>query len=418
MSKEDSIPGAARPRQNGTSETSSAVDLSSINAQKNAALSELAEARRELDQVRSKMKEVLSQVSSEIKALEEEKEALLSDLAASRTELEEARSRAKDVLSQTAWEIDAMRQETDLGFDDASVDIGASLSTGLSEFDVPTNELDAASLLREAERLAGTAPAVVGEAPSPEEDAYAAEMRDMIPRQVTLQEVSKASFPTTAAKTIFAKALKDFAAPDAAKRAEAARSLSCIHNELTVRAILAQLSTDPSPEVRGSCVNALTELGMKEGIPAVERALRDPASSVRLAAVRGLYSLAGVEKADMLVDMLSDEDEDVRHRAATCVGWLGQKNLAGKLVGLFSDRSSSVRRAAAEAAGNLRSRELVSALIDLLEDANEPVRKAALNAVERITGKRIAESFPRSKEARQRLIARWRQWWREETGQS
>jgi hypothetical protein len=397
----------------------SGTDLESIHAERDAALADLAAARQELDEVRAKMKNVLSQVSSEIKALEQEKEALLSDLAASRTELEEARSRAKDVLSSTAWEIDAMRHESDYGLSDDSE--AADESYSADDLGSPgEEEMEAASLVRETELLAQQAPAAAGHDISlgTGDDPYASDYEDeSLPRQVTLQEVTRASFPTTAAKTIFAKALKDFTSPDEAKRAEAAKSLACIHNELSVRAILAQLARDPSAEVRANCVNALTELGMKQGVPAVERALNDPTPSVRLAAVRGLYTLAGVEKADQLVRMLSDKDTDVRHRAATCVGWLGQKNLGAKLVSLFIDGTASVRRAAAEAAGNLRSRELVSALIDLLDDKEESVRKAALTAIETITGKRIAEAFPRGREARQRLIARWRQWWREETGQ-
>jgi len=112
--------------------------------------------------------------------------------------------------------------------------------------------------------------------------------------------------------------------------------------------------------------------------------------------------------------MLSDEDQDVRRRAATCIGWLGREAFAVELLPLLADSSVSVRRAAVEAMGSLRCRQVVSALIERLNDPEESIRKAVLGAIQTITGKKMSGPSPKSKKSFERLVARWREWWKEE----
>ena len=230
------------------------------------------------------------------------------------------------------------------------------------------------------------------------------------PGEVTAAEVSPDDFAGAAEALIFSRARKDMASRDDAARVRASRALGAIHHPLSVKTLSAHLARDPSAEVRKECVNALMALQMKEGLPAVERALSDRSPIVRLAAVRGTYRLEGAEGAASLIRMLSDEHEDVRRRAIACIGWLGQEHLAAKLVPLLSDKSVFVRRAALDALGNLKSLRVVSRVIDLLVDPDESVRKKAFAVLEAITGKQMAEAFPEDEHGHQLLLARWRAW--------
>ena len=76
---------------------------------------------------------------------------------------------------------------------------------------------------------------------------------------------------------------------------------------------------------------ALTTLRIKEGLPAVERALADQAACVRLAAVKGVYRLGGTKGIPMLMSALSDENDSVRYRAGVLVGWLGRNDMATEM---------------------------------------------------------------------------------------
>ncbi len=233
------------------------------------------------------------------------------------------------------------------------------------------------------------------------------------PSDVTLEELQVAVFLNAADRIIFRRALSDIASQDTSVRADAARTIAGVRHELSVKALIAQMAIEPSPQVRQECIKALTTLDKKEGLPTIVRALNDRAALVRLAAVWGLYRLLGAESVPALKHLLSDEDEEVRRRAATCIGWLGQEALAVELLPLLADRSVLVRRAAVEAMGNLRSRQVVSALIERMNEPEESIRKAVLSALKTITGNKISERFPPDEKSHQLLIARWREWWKE-----
>ncbi len=240
------------------------------------------------------------------------------------------------------------------------------------------------------------------EARPPSVRAYAA------PPEVTPAEASAAVFASARDTLIFSRALEEMAGQDPAARARVVRTLGGIPHELSVRALSARLARDPSAEVRRECVDALTALGIGEGLPAVERALSDTSGSVRLAAVRGVYRLAGLDAASSLIRMFSDEHEDVRRRAAACVGWLGKEHLAVELLPLLKDESVFVRRTALDALGTLDWRDAASEVVGLLDDPEESVRKKALDVFETITGEQLTETLPDDENGRQVLIALWR----------
>jgi HEAT repeat protein len=240
------------------------------------------------------------------------------------------------------------------------------------------------------------------------------EPKTLNPAAVTQEQVRAAVFSDTTEKIIFARALSDVSSHDTAARADAARVMAGVHHDLSVKALVAQMAREPSAQVRQECIKALTALKTKEALAAVDRALSDRAASVRLAAVWGLYHLNGAKNTSALVHMLSDEDKDVRRRAATCIGWLGQEELAVELLPLLADSSVLVRRAAVEAMSSLRCRQVVSALLERLNDPDESIRKVVLRAIQTITGKKMSGPSPKSKKSFERLVARWREWWKEE----
>jgi HEAT repeat protein len=327
--------------------------------------SELAAAQRKLKKAQSRAEKTQSKLASQLSELKAEKESLLSDLEQTRSEANEVAAREGELKTRVA------ALESDLS------DVRPEEETALSD--------------RAKEKV---------EMPSP--------------AAVTNEEVQAAVFPNTTDKIIFTSALSDIASRDATVRVGAAKTMAGVRHELSVKALVAQMASESSAQVRQECIKALAALEMKEALPAVERALTDEARSVRLAAVWGLYHLAGTESVPALIRMFYDEDEEVRRRAITCIGWLGQEELAVELLPLLDDNSVSVGRAAVEAMGNLRSRQTVSALIERLNDTDVSIRKAVLGVLKTITGKAMSGPFPRNEKSLQRLIARWQEWWKEE----
>ncbi len=332
---------------------------------------------------------------------------LESSLTEAQREVANAHDEAQEVQSRLEWQLSALRTKKEAVIQDRTEEEGgAAITPAEAAIEAPWEAI--AGRQGEVPEVAAARYGV--EEPQPQ----TIEPEASVLPDVTVQEVRDASFASTAARARFEKALSDFADRRVAVRAAAATAMGDISHELSVRALSGQLLRESSPQVREKCVVALVALGMKGGLPAVERALADPAASVRLPAVRAVYHLGGAEAARSLPRMLSDENEDVRRRAVTYVGWLDQEDLALKLLLPLNDSSVSVRRAAAEAAKNLRSPLMISVLIKRLNDPDESVRKAVLSAIEAITGEKKSAGLPADEGARQRLIGRWRRWWRKE----
>jgi len=233
-------------------------------------------------------------------------------------------------------------------------------------------------------------------------------------KAVTEEQIQKAVFPNATDKIIFTKTLSDIDSQDAVVRLDAVKTIAGIRHELSVQAIVAHIASESSAQVRQECIKALVELDMEQVLPAVENALEDQAGSVRLAAVWALYHLVRIDSAPALIRMFSDENEEVRRRAATCIGWLGEKRLAIELFPLLDDSSVSVRKAAVEAMGNLGNRQVVSSLIEQLNDPVDSIRKTVLSSLEKITGKKMSKAFPKGKKDFEHLIARWKEWRKDE----
>ncbi len=232
---------------------------------------------------------------------------------------------------------------------------------------------------------------------------------------VTLEEAKNADFSSVTEKINFIKALSDIKSQEEAIRINAVKTMGGIQHKYSLKTLVVQLTIEPKAQIRIECIKALAALNMKEGVRVIERALTEQSVSVRLAAVRGLYSLAGAESAPALVRMLSDVDADVRRRTATCICWLGQEDLAIELVPLLDDTNISVRRAAVEAMSNLRSRKVIPSLIRHLNDPDRRICRAINAALEAITGKKMGRMISIDEQSFRRLVARWQQWWKDES---
>jgi HEAT repeat protein len=352
--------------------------------------SELAAAQRELKKAQSRAEKTQSKLASQLGELKAEKESLLSDLEQAKSEANEAAAREGEAKTRVA----------------------------ALESDLAAAQYQLEKSHKEEEDAKSQPPSDLSDVRPEEETALSGRAKEKVeipsPAAVTDEEVQAAVFPTTTDKIIFMRALSDIASQDATVRVNAAKTMAGVRHELSVKALVAQMASESSAQVRQECIKALAALGMKEALPAVERALTDEARSVRLAAVWGLYHLAGTESVPALIRMFYDEDEEVRRRAITCIGWLGQEELAVELLPLLDDSSVSVGRAAVEAMGKLGNRQTVSALIERLNDPDVSIRKAVLGALKTITGKQMSGPFPRDEKSLQHLIARWQEWWKEE----
>ena len=377
------------------------------------ARSRLASQLRESQEVRDRLASDLEITQSSLQetidrenALKTRVDALESHLTIALRDLEEARAEVEKLRSELA---DATSRSS-LVTSDVSVE-DKTFSPEFGEEPVGSTPVETeAEPLTEVVAVAPAEGAIPpGNAQESQPSAAGAEAQDLSP--VSPEEVYAAVFPDAASRVIFRRACLELGSQNATTRASSAKALGGVRHELSVRVLAAQVAHEHSPQVRQECIKALTTLEMKQGLPAVERALTDPAPSVRLTAVRGLYRLAGAKGAPALASMLSDSNEEVRRRAATCIGWQGGEEDVAALSPLLTDRSVSVRHAAIEAMANLRSLRPVPSLIECLSDPEDSIQRVALAALEAITGKKMIESFPAEAESRERLIARWRAWW-------
>ncbi|MHC4085599.1 MAG: HEAT repeat domain-containing protein [Planctomycetota bacterium] len=363
--------------------------------------SKLAVTQRELKKNQSNAEKTESKLTSRLGELKAEKESLISDLKQMKSGVDEASIMENVVkkritalethLAETKRQLKKYRKEKKVKAVSIEQEIEPAMEPTVARSDDELN---------------------VKTEEQPSQGAVDAEMPS--PVAVMDEEAKAGVFLNATDKIIFTRALSDFTSQDATVRADAAKTMACVRNELSVNALVTQMACESSAQVRQECIKALGTLEMEEALPTIERALADEAGSVRLAAVWGLYHLAGTKSAPALIRMLTDKNEEVRRRAATCIGWLDQEELAVKLLPLLNDNSVSVRRATVETMGNLRSRQVISSLIELLNDPAESVRKVVFIALEKITGKKMSKSLPKDEEGFEHLTARWQEWWKEE----
>ena len=384
--------------------------------------SDLAAARGQLRETQSKAEQTQSQIATQLGELQSEKKALLTELEQARSQANEAAlqvSEAKtqaDVLEILETNLAAAEQRN-LEKPQPSFEMNLAQTGHEAKLPKPVEELVVGAGKEKSGSSTATAVAdtaeQVGLKTKEQPPEAITKARTPNSNAVAVEQVQAAVFGKATDKILLAKAISDISSGETAVRVDAVKTMAGIGQKLSVKALIAQAQSDTSAQVRQECIKALTVLEMTEGLPAIEKALADQANSVRLAAVWGLYRLAGIESAPALLGMLSDKDEGVRRRTATCIGWLGQKVFASRLIPLLNDSIISVRRAAVEAMGNLGNEQVVLSLIEQLESSDMAMKKIILSTIEKITGKKMVGSPPKNDADMDRLIARWREWWKE-----
>jgi len=392
--------------------------------------SDLAEARRQLEKTKSQAEQAQAQFALQLENLQTERDSLLSELAQARNEVNETKAR-QDAARAHVAALESELAAAKCNLEEArkfEKDIKSGLSSDI-EFVQPCAKIRLGDWGKEK-----IAPAIIKNEITPLVETTVAEPdngenvnikeylskpviaedRVSIPVGVTAEQVQTASFESETERILFARALSDITSPDTSARIDAVRAMADIRHKFSVRAIDAQMASEPSAMVRQECIKALTSLGIKEGAGAIERALTDEAASVRLAAVWGLYRLSGIQSSPALIRMLDDKDEGVRQRVITCIGWLGKEELAVELLPLLDDSSVSIRQAVVEAMGKLRCRQTIPSLIKRLNDPDKTIRKAILDVLKTITGKKMSGPSPRDEKSFLLLVARWQQWWKDE----
>jgi outer membrane murein-binding lipoprotein Lpp len=400
-----------------------------LRARMTAMESELDTTKTELEKARRPERFAKPQLLSEVSIAQTEPEVLLSEQQQDETvvSVEEKVEPFREITTaENKNEAEIAIEESPSQPQVADFDIPVSEIVGITETEqseLPEQEQKEPAVVQTEQKVESSIETTAVQSDGQEQvqaeveefQPVFAETSNSVPADVAIEEVNAADFDSTAEKIIFIRALSDIASQDKAMRVDAVKVMASIRHELSVRALVAQMACEPSVLVRQECIKALTGLEMKEGACAVERALADEAASVRLAAVWGLYRLAGTESISALMHMLSDRDTSVRRRAITCIGWLGKEEVAVELLPLLEDNSVSVRQAVVEAMGNLHCQQAIPSLIERLNDPDETTRKVILNALETITGKKMNGPCPRDEKSSLRLVARWQQWWKDES---
>jgi len=111
----------------------------------------------------------------------------------------------------------------------------------------------------------------------------------------------------------FAKLMKS---PDTALREEALGYFAGVEDGSGVAPISEMLISDSSEDIRRTAAEVLPDIGGKQAVPALGKALADKSSEVRSMAVYSLGQIGGLEAAALIKTALNDVSEEVRDAAA------------------------------------------------------------------------------------------------------
>lgn len=128
-------------------------------------------------------------------------------------------------------------------------------------------------------------------------------------------------------------------------------------------------------------------------VPDLVRALGDPIEEVRVFAVEELAKQPDKRAFKALDSALrnSRESEDVRTKAARVIGQIGGRQALESLLRAIDDNNAKVRHAAVTSLGALRDARAEDALIRASRDGVKSVRDAALRAIAFVGGPRAFE---------------------------
>jgi HEAT repeat protein len=146
----------------------------------------------------------------------------------------------------------------------------------------------------------------------------------------------------------------------------------------TLPAIVADLPSDPSPQVRAEAVRLLVAKRHPQALDRAKAALADQDMAVRHAAIAALGAMGGDEARTALEHLLAEQPELIRAEAVSALATMGAK---AAVLGAIGDKSWRVRNAVAKALPGYRDREGVAAARQLLDDPSPEVRRQVVEAV-------------------------------------
>lgn len=111
----------------------------------------------------------------------------------------------------------------------------------------------------------------------------------------------------------FAKLMKS---PDAALREEALGYFAGMEDGGGITQVSEMLINDSSEDIRRTAAEVLADLGGKQTVPALGKALADKSSEVRSMAVYSLGQIGGTEAVALIKKAMNDASEEVRNAAA------------------------------------------------------------------------------------------------------
>jgi HEAT repeat protein len=221
-------------------------------------------------------------------------------------------------------------------------------------------------------------------------------------------------------------------------RVGAISAMGLISQDPTAEKMALTALGDEKPEVRAAAASCLGEVGSKDAIPALKKALRDTTSEVVFAAASALYKLNDpaayqvyyaalthqMKSGDNLLDsqmkmlkdpkalakigfeqgigfipfaglgygafkaLRKDDESPVRAAAALRLARDPDPKSAEALVKAASDEKWMVRAAAINAIGQRGDAALLKAIVPLLSDEKETVRFSAAACILRLSGKK------------------------------
>ncbi|MEP6802112.1 MAG: HEAT repeat domain-containing protein [Acidobacteriota bacterium] len=162
-------------------------------------------------------------------------------------------------------------------------------------------------------------------------------------------------------------------------------------------AILRQLVSDASWEVRARAISVIGELRERSLLPELHRALKDPMPFVRERVTRVLQTVGDVSSLPPLREALSEPDAAVRGNVAEALAKIGgAKELPALTQVLQHDEDEGVRARTASALGEAHLGAAVDPLVSALGDQSVSVRARAVEALGEIGDPRARAALEKS----------------------
>jgi HEAT repeat protein len=151
--------------------------------------------------------------------------------------------------------------------------------------------------------------------------------------------------------------------------------------------------TDKAPDVRGSTITALAQLGDAQIVDKLIPCLPDENPINRGATIKALAKLGDAQIVDKLIPYLEDENPQVQAITISVLGQRGDAQTIEKLIPYLEDKHPHVRIATISALAQRGDAQIVDKLIPCLQDEYPINRGATIKALARLGDVQIVEKL-------------------------